>query len=224
MEARVRPAMGSVGDANDNAMCESFFATLERELRQRCKFKTEAEARMAIFVFIEGWQCSAAAVGGAFAACIAGNVASNLVGRLMSAAVADTFGLASNFYFFASLNLAGAAIACLTISAGMRSPEADDGAASPPAAWRAHLANPALRASFAIGFCILFAFIGVFTFVNFVLVDPPFDLGMMRLGLVYLVFLPSLVTTPLAGASSAATGRARPWPARSPSPASACRS
>ena len=47
--------MGSVGDAYDNVMCESFFATLECELLDRRKFKTKAEARMAIFEFIEGW-------------------------------------------------------------------------------------------------------------------------------------------------------------------------
>src|SRR5215831_2206636 len=40
-------------------------------------------------------------------------------------------------------------------------------------AWIMHLKNPSLRASFAIGFCILFAFIGTFTFINFVLVQPP---------------------------------------------------
>jgi len=51
----VRPSMGSVGDAYDNAMCESFFATLDCELRDRRKFHTKAEARMAIFEFIEGW-------------------------------------------------------------------------------------------------------------------------------------------------------------------------
>ena len=54
-EAGVRPSMGSVGDAYDNAMCESFFATLECELLDRRKFKTKAAARMAIFQFIEGW-------------------------------------------------------------------------------------------------------------------------------------------------------------------------
>jgi putative transposase len=54
-EAGVRPSMGSVGDAYDNAMCESFFATLECELLQRRKFQTKAEARMGVFVFIEGW-------------------------------------------------------------------------------------------------------------------------------------------------------------------------
>ena len=51
----VRPSMGSVGDAYDNAMCESFFATLECELIDRGSFKTQAEARLAVFEFIEGW-------------------------------------------------------------------------------------------------------------------------------------------------------------------------
>ena len=47
--------MGSVGDAYDNAMCESFFVTLECELLDRRRFKTHAEASMAIFDFIEGF-------------------------------------------------------------------------------------------------------------------------------------------------------------------------
>ncbi len=54
-EAGVRPSMGSVGDAYDNALCESFFATLECELLDRRRFPTQAEARMAVFDFIEGW-------------------------------------------------------------------------------------------------------------------------------------------------------------------------
>ena len=54
-EAGVRPSMGSVGDAYDNAMCESFFATLECEVLDRRSFQSHAEARMAIFSYIEGW-------------------------------------------------------------------------------------------------------------------------------------------------------------------------
>jgi putative transposase len=54
-EAGVRPSMGSVGDAYDNAMCESFFATLECELLARCRFRTQAEARNEVFAFIEGF-------------------------------------------------------------------------------------------------------------------------------------------------------------------------
>jgi putative transposase len=54
-EAGVRPSMGSVGDAYDNAMCESFFATLQCELLDRRRFASQVEARMACFSFIEGW-------------------------------------------------------------------------------------------------------------------------------------------------------------------------
>jgi putative transposase len=50
----VRPSMGSVDDCFDNAMWESFFATLECELLSRRRFKTQVEARMAVFDFIEG--------------------------------------------------------------------------------------------------------------------------------------------------------------------------
>jgi putative transposase len=54
-QAGVRPSMGTVGDCFDNAMCESFFATLECELLSRRSFKTQTEARMAVFDFIEGF-------------------------------------------------------------------------------------------------------------------------------------------------------------------------
>jgi putative transposase len=51
----VRPSMGSVGDAYDNAMAESFFASLACELLDRRRFQTKAEARLALFTYIEGW-------------------------------------------------------------------------------------------------------------------------------------------------------------------------
>ena len=54
-EAGVRPSTGSVGDAYDNAMCESFFATLECELIDRRRFRSHSEARIAVFQFIEGF-------------------------------------------------------------------------------------------------------------------------------------------------------------------------
>jgi len=53
--AGVRPSMGSIGDCYDNAMCESFFATVECELLDRHRFATQSDARMAVFDFIEGW-------------------------------------------------------------------------------------------------------------------------------------------------------------------------
>ena len=51
----VRPSMGTVGDAYDNAMAESFFATLECELIDRRSWQTKTEARLALFTYIEGW-------------------------------------------------------------------------------------------------------------------------------------------------------------------------
>jgi predicted MFS family arabinose efflux permease len=143
-------------------------------------------------------QSSAKAAGGAFAAYITGNVASNLFGRLMSAAVADHFGLTANFHLFAALNLCGAALAFLALSKAK--PMATTGVArSAFSAFSEHLKNPALRAAFAIGFLILFAFIGTFTYVNFVLIREPFTISPMQIGLVYFVFVPSVLTTPFAG-------------------------
>jgi YNFM family putative membrane transporter len=141
---------------------------------------------------------SAQEAAAASAAYITGNVASNLFGRLLSAAVAEHWGLATNFYLFASLNLLGA----LLVYASLRRAAPMDRPAltrSPLSIWAEHLRNRPLRASFGVGFCILFAFIGTFTFVNFVLVHAPLSIGPMRLGFVYFVFLPAILTTPLAG-------------------------
>jgi YNFM family putative membrane transporter len=144
-------------------------------------------------------QCSATDTAGAFAGYITGNVASNLFSRLMSAAIADHLGLAANFYVFALLNLAGALLvfSYLRRAHTMLLPARGS---SPFAPLRQHVMNPRLRAGFVIGFCILFAFIGTFTYVNFVLVRAPYGVSPMALGLIYFVFLPSVLTTPAAGA------------------------
>lgn len=145
-------------------------------------------------------QNTGAATAGALAAYITGNVASNLVGRLVSSTVAASAGVAVNFYVFAGLNLAGAALVYLTLT-GAPAMGVAMGEMRRPALARiaAHFGNRCLVASFGIGFCVLFAFLGTFTYVNFVLAAPPLSLGPMALGLVYFVFLPSMITTPLAG-------------------------
>jgi predicted MFS family arabinose efflux permease len=152
-----------------------------------------------------GEKCSAMDAGGAFAAYITGNVASNLIGRLIAATVSDNLGLATNFYFFALLNLLGALLVYFTIKR-VQPMYATGPAQSPLSAMIEHWRDPALRAAFGLGFCILFAFIGTFTYVNFVLVRAPLSLGMMGVGLVYFVFLPSVVTTLLAGRAVALFG------------------
>jgi predicted MFS family arabinose efflux permease len=142
--------------------------------------------------------CSMADAAGAFAAYIAGNVASNLFGRLMAASIVDHLGIAANFLVFSGLNLAGAFLVWFWLGRAAPAPM-PEASRSPFSIWAEHLRNGALRASFTIGFLILFAFIGTFTYVNFVLVRAPLSLSMMAIGLVYFVFLPAILTTPLAG-------------------------
>lgn len=141
-------------------------------------------------------QCDVMAVGGVMAAYITGNVASNLFGRLLAVSASDIFGLSGSFLVFALLNLAGALLALSLI--GPRDAEPPRRTGAPIAAWRSHWSDPALRAAFGIGFLILFVFVGLFTYVNLHLVGA---LGVPPgyLGLVYLVFIPALFTTPSAG-------------------------
>ena len=108
--------------------------------------------------------------------------------------------MATNFYVFAGLNLAGAALVFFTLTQTKPMPAYRRYRSYRPwRRWGLHLRNRPLLASFAIGFLILFAFIGTYTYVNFVLTRQPIALAPMSLGLVYFVFLPSIFTTPIAG-------------------------
>ena len=134
----------------------------------------------------------------ALAAYVTGVVASNLIGRLTAAFVAGLVGATSSFLFFAALNVAGAALAAVALH---RERARRRGRRGPLLVGLGCVIWPIPRcaATFAIGFLILFGFIGVFTYVGFVLMSPPHALSMGALGLVFLVFAPSMVTTPLAG-------------------------
>ena len=153
-----------------------------------------------------GEHTSARDAAGAFAAYITGNVASNLIGRLCAAFFTDHYGLFGNFLAFATLNLVGAALAAATLERAPPMAKTDATGDRPLVIWGRHLATPGLPAAFGVGFCILFAFVGTFTYVNFVLARPPIGLGMMQIGLVYLVFAPSIATTALAGRLAASLG------------------
>ena len=134
----------------------------------------------------------------ALAAYVTGNVASNLFGRLMSAAVADHLGLPATFATFAILNLAGAAITFIALR-NIQPMHKMTMATSSGKEWLTAFARPELSASFAVGFLILFTFIGTFTYVNFVLTGSVIGLTSMQLGFVYFVFVPAIIATPFAG-------------------------
>jgi predicted MFS family arabinose efflux permease len=145
---------------------------------------------------------TAAAITAALAAYVTGNVASNLFGRLMSAAIADHLGLKANFLIFAGLNLAGAALAFFLLSHKSMA----EGRQSSPSGFSGLFERRSLNVSFIIGFLILFVFIGAFTYVNFLLTSAPIGLSPMQLGFVYFVFVPSIVATPFAGLASSRIG------------------
>ena len=144
-------------------------------------------------------QSSAEDTASALAAYITGNVASNLFGRVLSATVTDYLGLHANFYIFAALNLAGAALVYSGLKQTTPMAAMAQALGSPLTVWREHLRNPALRSTFVIGFFILFAFIGTFTFVNFVLARPRISLSPMSPALSISFFVPAILTTPFAG-------------------------
>lgn len=116
------------------------------------------------------------------------------------------FWVGGQLFCLAGLNLAGAILVYLTIDRAPPMEAVDVQKRSASHVLAMHLGNSRLRAAFAIGFCILFAFIGTFTYVNFVLARPPFAIGMMSVGFVYFVFAPSFFTTPLAGKAVARWG------------------
>ena len=156
--------------------------------------------------------CTASKAVTAMAAYITGNVASNLLGRLMSASIVEFISVEAVFYVLAALNVVGAILAMKYIGLSdkhIKKPEIPEDKkphfACPIEAgrvcgvWYQHLANPRLVSSFVIGFIILFVFIGAYTYINYVLSSDKFGLDAATLGLVYFVFIPSVFTTPIAG-------------------------
>lgn len=159
-------------------------------------------------------RCAVTALGGAMAAFITGNVAANLFGRLLASSVADYHGVGTSFMIFAGLNLVGAALAWWYFRKGSDPKQVDEADRDGPAmrtlqAWVYHLTDARLGAAFVLGFLILFVFVAAFTYANFELTAAPLGLAPMSLGLVYFVFLPSLVTTPLAPYMAARLGDRR---------------
>ena len=154
--------------------------------------------------YLSEW-CTLSAMGGVMAAYVTGNVASNLFGRLLATEVANGFGLAESFICFAVLNMLGALMAFLYFNHRPSAKTGED-QGSVLAAWADHARNRALWALLAIGFILLFVFVATFTYASFVLASDRFDLSEGTLSLVFLVFIPSILTTPFAAAAIARKG------------------
>src|SRR5262249_7410002 len=92
----------------------------------------------------------------AFAAYVTGNVASNLFGRMLAAAIAAHFGLQAAFYLFALLNLAGAFLVFVTVAKPLPMRAPSEVGTSSFAAWIGRVHKPPILSCLGVGFCILF--------------------------------------------------------------------
>ena len=157
-----------------------------REYRKDCAWRRPSRSRSPISASVTAPPIQA----GAFAAYITGNVAQPHRAPDLSAGVTDHFGLAASSISSPHAQSAGTALVYFTVEKTKPMHDMGTGMSSHFGCVDHALKNPSLRASFAIGFCILFAFIGTFTFVNFVLVQPPLGVSAMTLAGVYFVFVP----------------------------------
>jgi predicted MFS family arabinose efflux permease len=135
-------------------------------------------------------------VGRATAAYISGTVTGGFTGRAMAGVIAADESWPAAFVALAALNLIVAVAIWLWLPAERR-PEATE--RRPQGSILAHLRNPQLVPTFAVGFCVLCAQVAMFTYVPFQLAAPPFSLSTFALGWLFSVYLVGAIVTPLAG-------------------------
>ncbi|MDQ4060261.1 MAG: MFS transporter [Pseudomonadota bacterium] len=127
-------------------------------------------------------------------------------GRFISGAVADLLDWRSAFLALAVLTLALAVSVAALLPRERQFRRSEDLRASGRQMLR-HLRKPQLLATYAVGFGVLFTFIATFTYVNFHLAAPPFNLSATALGSIFVVYLLGTVMTPMTGRLVARFGR-----------------
>jgi predicted MFS family arabinose efflux permease len=139
------------------------------------------------------------AASGVMAAYVTGNIVGQMLGRMIAGAVAQMIGWPCVFLAFAAINLMGALVLWSKLPGGRPQRSPDLSATTIAGRLIAQLSDPRLQGAFAIGFLILAIFATEFTYVNFRLAGPPFNVSPRALGLLYAVFCVAAVTTPFAG-------------------------
>lgn len=129
---------------------------------------------------------------------VAGTVMGGFSGRFISGHMGDWLGWRAAFVTLALLNLVGALVVLWYLPAS-RKFEAHSNFSGAIQVLLKHLRNPRLLAICAVGFCVLFTMVGIFTYLNFYLSAPPFNLSSAGLGNVFLVYLVGALVTPFAG-------------------------
>jgi len=136
--------------------------------------------------------------GAAMAGYVTGNVLGGFCGRFLTGLIAENYGWREAFVVLAGLNLLGAVAVWHWLPPSRRFQAETDWGAS-LRAMAAHLRNPTLLATYAVGFNVLFSLVATFTYITFYLAAPPFRLGTLALGSVFLTYLLGAFVTPLGG-------------------------
>lgn len=150
-----------------------------------------------------------AGLGAAMGLYIGGNAAGGMAGRVVTGLVAEHSDWRVALAVIGLLGLA-AALGFLALLPSSRNftPRPFAGLAPHVAVWRRHLADPGLRALFAVGFLAMGAFVTIYNYAGFRLTEPPFDLGQAAVGAIFLVYVAGIVASPVAGSLADRFGRA----------------
>ena len=127
-------------------------------------------------------------------------------GRFFSGLLADTIGWRNGFIAFAAVTLV-CGLAVAAILPRERNFVRSEGARGVRRADARHLRNPRLLAIYAVGFGTLFNFVALFTYVNFVLAAPPFNLPPTLLGAIFVTYLAGSLVLLWLGRAVARFGR-----------------
>jgi YNFM family putative membrane transporter len=127
-------------------------------------------------------------------------------GRFFAGLLADTIGWRSGFLAIAAVTCA-CGLAVAAILPRERNFVRSEGLIASARHMLHHLRNPQLLATFAVGFGTLFNFIALFTYVNFVLAAPPFNLSATLLGAIFITYLAGAVAVTMLGRAVARFGR-----------------
>ncbi len=152
-------------------------------------------------------ECQGAEAVRAVTAYAMGSIIGGFGGRFIAGLVSTAAGWRWAFVAVAGLTLLGTALIALWLPPERRFVALRGGLGATFRAYRAHLGNTALLGTCAVGFCMLFSNVAVFTFVNFHLSAPPHSLSAAELGLVFTVYLLGLVTTSIAAPITVRLGR-----------------
>ena len=146
------------------------------------------------------------AVGGAMGLFVAGNTVGGLSGRLLSSAVADVAGWRAGLAAVGVLALA-CVVAFRVLLPPPTAPRPVTGRGVLRGHLTTHLLDPGVRRLCLTGFVIMAAFVTVYNFLSYRLVEPPFALSHTLVGLVFLVYLAGTTTAPRAGRLGDRVGR-----------------